>query len=67
MGSHNLLFGYRFLSRSDPKLNLGQTAGCWRREKAQRMGITRIPTLPSFYDQTSDRVSLEDGAVGVLI
>src|SRR5512144_639035 len=23
MGSHNLLFGYRFLSCSDPKLNLG--------------------------------------------
>src|SRR5512132_2889355 len=32
MGSHNLLFGYRFLSCSDPKLNLGAaswtTRGC---------------------------------------
>jgi hypothetical protein len=25
MGSHNLLFEYRFLSCSDPKLNLGVT------------------------------------------
>src|SRR5512133_607322 len=35
MGSHNLLFGYRFLSCSDPKLNLG---GCRSKKDARRQG-----------------------------
>src|SRR5512147_570448 len=46
MGSHNLLFGYRFLSCSDPKLNLGA------RQYHKR------PLLTLFYEVSSAKYHL---------
>jgi hypothetical protein len=42
MGSHNLLFGYRFLSCSDPKLNLGRRL---RVPETLRSGMDRAAVL----------------------
>src|SRR5512147_1968340 len=56
MGAHNLLFGYRFISCSDPKLNLGDDVPTSERT----VDPTAISEGP---ESLRSRPQLENGAV----
>ena len=55
MGSHNLLFGYRFLSCSDPKLNLGKVGPRGRLTIEAPIGVAQFIELIMIAGQALDR------------
>src|SRR5512133_41624 len=54
MGSHNLLFGYRFLSCSDPKLTLG----CDRGGGADDSDVTALPEVVRLVIDSSSLINI---------